>query len=91
MKAKQLESQSIIQVCHVFSMTANTKDLDSTLRNSLTSMHLDVEGKLVKSLNSKALFKAFEPTSSLFFNEWLESSKHSYCSQSSNLFGIILF
>ena len=91
MKAKQLESESMIQFFQVFSMTTGTNDLDCRLRNSLTSMHLDMEGKLVKSLNSKGLFKAFEPTSSSFFNEWIESSKRGYCSQLSDILVIVLF
>jgi len=82
MKAKQLESESIIQSCHVFPVTAATKELDLRLQNILTSLQFDTEGKLVQSLRPKNLFKAFEPTFTSFFNEWKENSKSSRCGQS---------
>lgn len=82
MKAKQLESESIIQSYHVFSMTAATKDVDVRLENILTSIQLDTEGKLVQSLSSKSIFKVFEPTFTSFLNEWIENSKGCHSSES---------
>ena|SRR5258707_11814264 len=82
MKVKQLESESIIQSYHVFPVTAATKELDLRLRNILTSLQFDTEGRLVQSLKPKDLFKVFEPTFTSFFNEWMENSKSSYCSKS---------
>ena len=85
-KAKRLESESIIQTYHILSVTSASKELDSRLQNILCSLQLDTEGKLVQSLSSRNLFKAFEPTFTSFFNEWMENSKSSHDSKSLEIF-----
>ena len=81
-KAKRLESESILQSYRVFAITTATKELDSRLQNVLSLLEFDTEGKLAQSLSSRSLFKAFEPTFTSFFNEWMENSKSSHCCKS---------
>ena len=54
-------------------MTSATKDLDNKLDNLLSSLDLDLEGKLVQSFSIRGAFKIFEPTFSLFLSEWMEN------------------
>ncbi|PPQ97115.1 hypothetical protein CVT26_000597 [Gymnopilus dilepis] len=70
---KKLVADGVVQSYNVFAMTSATKDLDNKLDNLLSSLDLDLEGKLVQSLSIRGAFKVFEPTFSLFLSEWMEN------------------
>src|SRR6266436_5608507 len=58
-------------------MTSSTKDLDNKLDGALSSLTLDVEGKLVRSMSLRESFKIFEPTFDMSLSEWMENCKMS--------------
>ncbi|KXN83005.1 SAC3 family protein 1 [Leucoagaricus sp. SymC.cos] len=57
-----------------------TANLDSVLTAALKSIKLDVEGRLVRSLTLRGLFRTFEEDFSNFLIEWLDNcSANGYC------------
>lgn len=55
-------------------MTSEAKNLDVKFKEALSSVKLDMTGKLVESLNVQDLFKRFESVLDSFASEWLENS-----------------
>jgi hypothetical protein len=74
---KKLVADSVLQSYQVFAMTSSTKDLDNKLGGALSSLTLDMEGKLVRSMSLRESFKIFEPIFDTFLNEWMENCKTS--------------
>jgi len=70
---KKLAVDSTILSYQQFAMTSETKNLDNKLQALLSSLSIDTEGKLVRSLSLKGAFKVFEQTFGLFLNEWMEN------------------
>ena len=61
-------------------MTVATKELDSKLKAGLSSLQLDLDGRLVSVLSIKGLFKIFEEAYDTFAEEWVENCGNlGYC------------
>lgn len=68
-----LVEESSIQSYGVLSITSATKDLDGKLLEMLDSLSLDWEGKLIRSLTIRGVYKLFEPSFTSFMSEWIEN------------------
>ncbi|KAG6919686.1 hypothetical protein DXG01_002629 [Tephrocybe rancida] len=67
-----VENHSIEDI-QTFSVTSSTNDLDGKLGEALNALSLDIQGKLVKALNTRGTFKVFEPSFTSFISEWIET------------------
>lgn len=83
---KRFVSENILESYHVFAMTSTTKDLDSKLDDAMKSLSLDTEGKLVKALTVRGIYKLFESTFNSFVTEWIENCS-SNCFFDWNIYG----
>lgn len=73
LQIKKLVQEGNLQSYQVFHITAATKELDSKLEATLSEISLDVQGKLVQVLPTRAVFKLFEATFNVYINEWVEN------------------
>ncbi|KAF8882964.1 hypothetical protein BD779DRAFT_895438 [Infundibulicybe gibba] len=64
---------SVLGGFSIFSIASEAQDLDSKLVQALKPLPLDTEGRLVRRLNLRGLFKCFEPHLTSFISEWLEN------------------
>ncbi|KAG6844263.1 hypothetical protein H0H87_008299 [Tephrocybe sp. NHM501043] len=68
-----LVESHLIQGFQTFAITSATKDLDGKLGEALSALSLDVQGKLVRVLNTRGTFKLFEPSFTSFISDWIET------------------
>ncbi|KAJ7151013.1 hypothetical protein C8R46DRAFT_1123015 [Mycena filopes] len=69
----KLTADSVITSFRAFCVTANTTDLDRKFAETMDSLQLDVDGRLVQSLTLRDVFRLFDPLFNSFVSEWTES------------------
>ncbi|KAG6840779.1 hypothetical protein C0991_004384, partial [Blastosporella zonata] len=68
-----LVESHLIEDFQTFAITSATKDIDGKLGDALNALSLDVQGKLVRVLDTRGTFKLFESSFTSFISEWIET------------------